>query len=276
MLWLESEGAGSGGSGSHHVLGLAGESAVCIPVADRCVTEHEALRRCSGAAASGTTVTFTVNASANSLQPNTYVNSISFNSTTNNQGGATRVATLTVVPPALLVTPATGISASGIHGGTFSPSSFRYTLSATFGSVKYSITTPSWLSTSSTSGTVTTTAKPITFTVNSSARSLGPSTYTDNIDFNNTTNNQGNATRIATLIVNPKDYKLTVEASSYGSSLGYSNHQAGIYTGRILKGEKPADLPVQQALKIELTLNLKRRRRSALPFRKRCWPLPTR
>jgi hypothetical protein len=60
---------------------------------------------------------------------------------------------------------------------------------------------------------VTTSAKTITFTVNSSARSLGPNTYIDNIDFYNTTNNQGNTTRVATLIVNPKQYKLTLSAS---------------------------------------------------------------
>jgi Divergent InlB B-repeat domain/Right handed beta helix region/GTA TIM-barrel-like domain len=124
--------------------------------------------------------------------------------------------------PALQVTPATNIASSGNQGGPFSPSSFAYQLQATAGSVGYAIAgVPSWLTASSTSGTVSTSATAVTFTINSGANTLSPATYNATITFTDTTNNNTVQTTTAVLTVNvlnpPITYTLSVGVSGNGT-----------------------------------------------------------
>ncbi len=102
----------------------------------------------------------------------------------------------------LQVSPSTNIVGSGTQFGPFAPPIFQYQLSASSGSVAYSITNlPSWLSVSAASGTVTTTPVTVTFSYNNNSINLLPGSSVGNVNFNNTTNGQGNTTRGATLTV---------------------------------------------------------------------------
>jgi putative tryptophan/tyrosine transport system substrate-binding protein len=66
------------------------------------------------------------------------------------------------------------------------------------------------------------------------------------------------ATRHAMPTISPyREFSAAGGLMSYGGGVIASSRQAGVYTGRILKGERPADLPVQQTTKVDLIINLK-------------------
>jgi putative tryptophan/tyrosine transport system substrate-binding protein len=67
-------------------------------------------------------------------------------------------------------------------------------------------------------------------------------------------------------ITQSRDFPTAGGLMSYGGDFEQSHRHTGIYAGRILNGEKPSDLPVQQVTKVELFLNLKAAKALGLTF----------
>src|SRR5262249_23791602 len=117
-------------------------------------------------------------------------------------GAAAHIVRRFILTPVLSVWPSTNMTTTGPVGGAFSPGSFNYSLTASVGSLAYSISgLPSWLSVSSSSAGATTSPQVVTFTVSSAANSLPPGVYNGAVTFKNTTNDQGTQTRQVSLTV---------------------------------------------------------------------------
>ena len=103
--------------------------------------------------------------------------------------------------PSLIVTPSTSVAFSGPRGGPFSPSLIEYRISASTGTVSYSIRTPSWLTASPAQGVTDTSGATIAFKVSASASTLRPGTYGPFIVFANVSSGRGSTIRFVRLIV---------------------------------------------------------------------------
>jgi putative tryptophan/tyrosine transport system substrate-binding protein len=67
-------------------------------------------------------------------------------------------------------------------------------------------------------------------------------------------------------IYNAREYVVAGGLMSYGTPLADAHRLIGVYAGRVLKGEKPADLPVQQSVKVELVINMRSAKTLGLTF----------
>ena len=104
-------------------------------------------------------------------------------------------------PSLLVVTPATSMAVSGMQGGPFLPTAFQYRVSASIGTISYSIRTPSWLTASSSFGAAGASGVTITLTVNPTAAHLQPGVYGPGVAFTNVSNGRGSTIRTAILRV---------------------------------------------------------------------------
>ncbi len=172
-----------------------------------------------------TTVTVSINATANTLAAGIYTDTVTITNTTNGTGNTTREVNLTItLPGAMGVTPGTTLASTGIVGGPFTPNTLIYTLQNAGGeSINWTAAkTQTWVTLSAVSGTLAAgTTTTVTVTINSGANALAAGTYADTVTFTNTTNGNGNTTRAVSLVVNPTPGALTVTPATGLASTGF-------------------------------------------------------
>jgi hypothetical protein len=147
--------------------------------------------------------TITPSVNRGSLASGTYNGTLTVNA--GGGGTATVAVTMQVQAGTLSVSPAGGLSSSGLVGGPFSPSSLSYTVSNPGNSsINWTASkTQSWVTLSKTSGTLAAGGSDtVAVSINSGANALAAASYSDTVSFTNTTNHTGDTTRSVARSVN--------------------------------------------------------------------------